>query len=68
MNPFEQWYAESSEIREFVYNYYHENINLMKAFPSVYETLEKVFAGEKVMDKLTAISVLGAYKVYFSKD
>lgn len=68
MNPFEQWYAESSEIREFVYNYYHENINLIKAFPSVYETLEKVFAGEKVMDKLTAISVLGAYKVYFSKD
>lgn len=68
MNPFEQWYAENSEIREFIERYYHENVKFMEAFPSIFKTLETVFAGEKVMDKLTAVSLLGVYKVYFSKD
>lgn len=68
MNPFEQWYAESAELRNYVESYYRENIRELCAYENTYETAKKVFKGAKTLDKLSVISVLGTYKVYFGKE
>lgn len=65
MNPINFWLLKNKDLKEFMTDYYHENIDLVidqKLKEDVKKTFEKGFG----MDKSCAINLLGVYKRYFS--
>ena len=66
MNPFDLWYANNPQMRDFIEDYYKEYIQLLEDYPQEKKQLEKVMGGDRVMDKLQVLTVLAAYKIYFS--
>lgn len=68
MNPFEKWYAENAGLREYINKYYNQNIDKIEKYEQIYNDVKKVYAGEKTMDKLSVISLLATYNVYFGQD
>jgi asparagine synthase (glutamine-hydrolysing) len=67
MNPLNYWYDTNPKIQDFFENYYSEHIDLLKAYPTTKKNVELLFSGDKQYDKSLAITVLGAYSVYFAK-
>ena len=68
MNPIDLWYANIPEVREFIEDYYLNHKEEISSFKDVAKSLDEVFHGERVEDKMLALTVLGSYHVYFSKD
>lgn len=68
MNPFDLWYEKNSDMKTFIDEYYQKHICLFSIYPDEKRQLETVMAGERTMDKLLVLTVLGAYKVYFGRD
>ena len=67
MNPFEQWYRTNQRLREFLSDYYQENICRItnaQLQADVRKTYEQGYA----MDKLQAINLLAVYKRYFGRN
>lgn len=65
MNPFDYWYDTLPEMRNFIANYYHEVRPFLKAYPQTAQAVDKMYASERVMDKMLALTVLGAVKAFF---
>lgn len=68
MNPFDLWYENNSDMRQFINDYYESFIDLFSDYPVIKEQLKMVMNGERVMDKLQVLTVLAAYKLYFTSD
>ncbi len=65
MNPFDFWYDTKPEMRDFVENYFKENIAFFDYIPETKKLLEDNFVGKKVSSKLTVLTVLAAAKNFF---
>lgn len=67
MNPFDYWYESDKRLRDFIESYYRETSKLMEPYKQTTEYIKKMMASSRTMDKLLALTVLGALKRYFSK-
>ena len=65
MNPFDYWYDTIPELREFVYEYYSDAISLLSDYPETLNCVKILIDSPKAMDKMLALTVLGAAKAYF---
>lgn len=68
MNPFDYWYDTIPEMREFVQHYYSDTISLLKGYPKTESCVEMLIGSPKAMDKMLALTVLGAAKAYFGAE
>ena len=66
MNPFDYWYDTIPEMREFVHGYYSDTISLLSGYPETLDRVKALIDSPKAMDKMLALTVLGAAKAYFS--
>lgn len=64
MNPFEQWYRTNPRLREFIHNYYKENIGRID-YAQLQADVRKTFEQGGAMDKLQTVNLLAVYKRYF---
>lgn len=64
MNPFQYWYMTDDKARNFIHNYYHENIQNVAAGTKLHEDMNSMFNKGRVTDKLLVLTVLAAYKQY----
>lgn len=64
MNPFETWYRTNRRLREFIQNYYQENICRITD-PQLQADVRKTYEQGGAIDKLQAINLLAVYKHYF---
>ncbi|WP_294143625.1 asparagine synthase-related protein [uncultured Clostridium sp.] len=65
MNPFEYWYKNNIQIRDFIEKYYYENIERYTELAGSCENVDKMFRSSNIMDKCMAINVLANVKRYF---
>lgn len=68
MNPLEYWYSTTPNLQAFLSAYYEENLFRLDAHPAIKPQVEQLFYGERVADKLLAITVLGGLKNYFGTE
>ncbi len=66
MNPFDYWYDTIPEMREFVHGYYSDTVSLLSGYPETLDRVKALIDSPKAMDKMLALTVLGAAKAYFS--
>lgn len=64
MNPFKYWYNTNNGFKEFVENYFNKNIKLIKN-SKIKKRLIKQFDSDNISIKLSIISILAFYKLYF---
>lgn len=65
MNPFDYWYDTNPRMREFIQDYYSQNIGFFDSMPETKALLESSFFGKKTASKLTVLTVLSAAKNFF---
>ncbi len=68
MNPLEYWYSTTPNLQAFLTTYYEENLFRLDVHPAIKPQVEELFHGERVTDKLLAITVLGGLKNYFGTE
>lgn len=66
MNPFEFWYISNLEFRNYIDNYFKNNIELLNKYKNVRGFCENNFNTGKCIDKLLALTVVSVIKQYFS--
>lgn len=65
MNPGDYWYATNPSLKADLDNYYNETLNCVsKRYDSIKKDIELLYKG-CVIDKLLALTLLGALKKYF---
>lgn len=65
MNPADYWYATNPSLKADLDNYYNETLNCVsKRYDSIKKDIELLYKG-CVIDKLLALTLLGALKKYF---
>lgn len=65
MNPVDYWYATNPSLKADLDNYYNETLNCVsKRYDSIKKDIELLYKG-CVIDKLLALTLLGALKKYF---
>lgn len=65
MNPVDYWYATNPRLKADFDNYYNETLNcISKRYDSIKKDIELLYKG-CVIDKLLALTLLGALKKYF---
>lgn len=64
MNPFDQWYCTNRTLRQFLQNYYQENIGRV-ADAQLQADVRKTYEQGGARDKLQAVNLLAVYKRYF---
>lgn len=67
MYAFDYWYDDREDIKRFMDGYFTDNIGLVCDYPEVFEKLNDTYTNYGAMNKFMALTVLGAYKLYFSK-
>jgi len=68
MNPFDLWLEENDELRNYLDNYFAENIHLLNNYKELKHDCENVFKIGKAMDKFTVLTLLSAVKLHFEND
>lgn len=64
MNPYDYWYDTDPNMRTFIQSYFDEHINSITNETTLNE-LKIMFNSNKMLDKLMALTVLSARKVFF---
>lgn len=64
MNPFELWYRTNSEVKNYINNYFTDNINYVTN-NELKKYAEEAFAGD-ARDKIQAINLVAVYKRYIN--
>lgn len=64
MNPFDQWYRTNRRLREFLHDYYQENIHRISD-ARLQADVRKTYEQGGAKDKLQAVNLLAVYKRYF---
>ena len=67
MNPFDYWYEQNQEMRDFINSCYQDHIQSLRAYPNTFTQLKKVFEQGRTMDKLLVLTVLMTYNLYFTE-
>ncbi|WP_346937777.1 hypothetical protein [uncultured Clostridium sp.] len=67
MNPFEYWYDTDSNLRNFISEYYDMNITKLNDYAEIKKYVEEMYFSKNIMDKMMALSVIGAVKAYFGE-
>lgn len=62
MNPHDKWYAEDANIRNFITQYYENNIDNLNSYPEIKKNCSRLFNSQLALDKLMAISLLSSLK------
>lgn len=65
MNPFEYWYMTNPMIRDFVFEYYEKNKNLLNFDREAVSIASDIMKKENLRDMTMVLSVLSALKIYF---
>jgi asparagine synthase (glutamine-hydrolysing) len=66
MNPFDYWYANNSDLREFQNNYFNENIEKVRSISErLYSDLFELYKGT-ALEKTQALSLVSAIKLFYS--
>lgn len=65
MNPFDYWYASDEKLRSFIDRYYEAHKNELES--ELLKSVDRVFRGERTIDKLQALTVLASNHIYFCK-
>ncbi|MBR4391759.1 MAG: hypothetical protein IKT08_06615 [Bacteroidales bacterium] len=60
MNPYEYWYDTDPRIREFFETYYREHRSLLVGSQTLLDEVDAMFRSDAMLDKLMALTVLGA--------
>lgn len=60
MNPFDYWYNNNPDLRDTMDSYFHEHLPLLKENPVLKQDVESLYASGGCMDKLKALTLLGA--------
>ena len=64
MNPYEYWYENSQELRDFIKEYFEENLERVES-KDIQNLIKEVYEKGKVIDKMCVLTALGAIKKYF---
>lgn len=64
MNPFEKWYRENSDIREYFDEIFKDADDIKKENPTLYHDLVKRYSSDRVMDKSLACEAVAFIKKY----
>ena len=62
MNPYEYWYDTDPAVRTFFDTYYNKHFPLLSGHSLLSKEVETLFRSEVVLEKLMALTVLGAYQ------
>lgn len=65
MNPRQYWYETNDKLRNFIDNYYENNIDKLQFNEEALEIVRKLYYKGNVNDKLIALTVLAVAKLYF---
>jgi asparagine synthase (glutamine-hydrolysing) len=64
MNPSDYWYRTNPSLREYLENYFNDNINLVCDNPSLLNDVTKLFKEGNMGEKSQALTLLAAIKLY----
>jgi hypothetical protein len=64
MNPYDYWYDTDPKMRTFLENYFKENSSLISSDAQLTADVSKMFESKNMLDKLMALTVLAARKVF----
>lgn len=66
MNPFQAWYDNSMELRDFYQKYFEDNINLISIDKLKKDLTKMFFDTNKAIDKMLVINLLSIWKNYLA--
>src|SRR5690606_11338223 len=67
MNPFDYWYAHNEDIKQFMDNYFKDNISLISSIDrDLNDSLHKLYAQGTTMEKTQVLSLLSTYRLFFT--
>jgi len=65
MNPFNLWYSQDTELRNYLDSYYEKELKSITHLPELQKIVSRSYLSSEVIHKLLAITVLSVNKVYF---
>lgn len=65
MNPMQYWYDNNQDLQEFIDNYISKGLDEIKQYDELYNVGVQIFKNNKIIDKITLMTVIAAYKLYF---
>lgn len=65
MNPYEYWYMNNENLRNFIDTYYKDNIAKLDQYDQIKKLCQEVHFNGNVVDKMLMMTVLGTVKRYF---
>ena len=64
MNPYQYWYETNEHLRNFICDYFDENIHIVGDYPELYKEACTMYNSNNAINKLMAISLLATVKTY----
>lgn len=64
MNPLDHWYKNNLVIKNFMDNYYLDNLKLLEQYPELTEMVKMLYQRGNARDKSMALTALAAVKMY----
>ena len=68
MNPFDYWYKNYPEIKEFMDEYLRSNINNCKISKELRSDMERLYEEGNTIEKTQVLTALAAIKIYFTEN
>ena len=65
MNPFDYWYENIQDIREFIDNYFFDNIDKIQISDDLRCDMKLMFANVSAREKLQILTLIMSIKYYF---
>lgn len=65
MNPFDYWYENIQDIREFIDNYFFDNIDKIQINDNLRRDMKLMFANVSAREKLQILTLIMSIKYYF---
>ena len=65
MNPFDEWYKNNIEVKEYIDSYYKKNNNLLDNYSELKKDVEFMWVKGNSREKIQILTLLGVLKLYF---
>lgn len=66
MNPLDYWYEKNIELRNFMNDYYKDNIFRLENYSEIQKDVKSLYENGKNIEKIQVLSLLSALKLYFN--
>jgi asparagine synthase (glutamine-hydrolysing) len=66
MNPFDSWLEENHSLREYINNYYNQNIHFLSDHKELFEDCKWLFENGNSGEKFQVLTLLAAYRLNFT--